>query len=115
MSIDRGRKAIQTYALVVCFTSLLIGAVFLGVAALDLVQISFPGFTNPYAEVENQPRTTVIDSSVSMIGPQFRHTNAQHVMFAKRSLLSCSIAISLSALFFIIHWRLAKRYEEDSV
>jgi hypothetical protein len=116
MSNDEERRTpIQTYALTVCFTSLLIGGIFLGIAALDIVQMSVPEFTNPYSDQEGKEHKTVIDGTVSIAGTQFRHTNAQHVMYAKQSFLSCSITLILSGLFFLFHWRLAKRYERDSV
>lgn len=115
MNTEVTRNPIQTYALAVCFTSLLIGAIFLGIAVLDLIQMNLPELTNPYADIEGVEHRSVIDGAVNVMGPAFRHSNAQHVMYAKQSFLSCTITLVLSFVFFFLHWRLAKKYDAPSV
>jgi len=108
---------IQTYALTVCFTTLMCFVVALGIAAYDTVEIAAPSFTSndsawyatterylryfpdkrslPAAEIEAARQ---LESAISL-------ESARHA--AWQSLVFCSIVLAIDAIAFAIHWRIA--------
>ena len=108
---------IQTYALTVCFTTLMCFVVTLGIAAYDAMEIAAPSFTSndsawystterylryfpdkkslPAAEIEAARQ---LESSITL-------DSARHA--ARQSLVFCSIVLAIDAIVFAIHWRIA--------
>ncbi len=131
------RNPIQTYALTVCFASLLAGTISLTVAVYDIVQITFPEFTSLSHRTQlgvlrnQQIITSKQQSSDPVQGEESSSANTSaavittpmidsfgtdiHVNQAIQSLIVSSIVLFLCAGIFFFHWRLAKRtYHDDA-
>ena len=116
-----GRSLMQTYALIVCFSTLMCLVVALGIALYDAVQIAAPGFT-----VQQSPAWQS-DESFLVYHPHMKDRPAQEVArlrenersyalveerrAATQSLVFTSIIVFIDAVVYAIHWWLAKKFD----
>jgi hypothetical protein len=123
------RNPIQTYALTVCFASLMAGTIALAVALYDIVQISFPESTNDSyriqlevaqsqqilmnGQLQTNPASgtkSTLSNGIGIVSaPSIATPNSDfYINQAIQSLIVASIVLFLCAGIFFFHWRLAK-------
>jgi len=130
-------KPIRTYALLVCFVSLIAGSVALIVAIYDVIQMSFPQATNTrvqmqiqqvraqqqvirlqqqsvnegVAQVQAGPEANGITNTVAADSYADQFPAASHdyyVNSAMQSFIISMIIIVVCGAIFSLHWRLAR-------
>jgi hypothetical protein len=111
-------KAIQIYALAVCFSSLMCFVVALGIAAYDVVEIGAPKTTSSqlawYSTTERYlhyfPDKKSLPADKLEAARQMEYSlildSAQQL--AIQSLLFAGMILVIDAVVFAIHWQLAK-------
>ncbi len=128
--MDSTRNPIRTYSLVVCFSSLFVGAVALVIGLYDILQISFPEATNTSFQMQleqaaqqqkmladqlaaraNSDGESVLDGTIATDLASIQIPKPNHTYFinsAIQSLILSTIVLIVSASIFFFHWRLAR-------
>ena len=125
------RSLVEIYALAVCFVTVTCFAVAAGIAIYDLVQIAYPEITLNSHEYERHQSNTAYRTSYYPDAKSIAALSEEEVTKRReesyrsalngekrdgwQSLLRMAIVMLVDALFFFVHWRLAKRVRESSV
>ena len=124
------RSLIEIYALAVCFVTVSCLAVAMGIALYDLVQIAYPEITLYSHQYERHQSNASFRASYQNDAKDLaalsedqvtkrREESYRSVLNGERrdgwqSLLRMAIVMLIDVLFFVVHWRLAKRSRESS-
>jgi hypothetical protein len=124
------RSLIEIYALAVCFVTVTCLAVAMGIALYDLVQITNPEITLYSHQYERHQSNASFRASYRGDADELaglsdeqvskrREESFGSVLNSERrdgwqSLLRMAIVMLIDVLFFVVHWRLAKRSRESS-
>lgn len=119
------RSLLEIYALAVCFVTVVCFVVALGIGVYDLVEISKPEFTLSSHEFERHQSNEAFtrrwpkdkerpsDEEITKLRQEsYQIELRKEQRSALQNLVQVSIILVIDVLFFLVHWRLAKRARE---
>src|SRR5262245_46453629 len=117
-----GRSLVQTYALTVCFFTLMCFVVALGIAVYDAVQIAMPGFTVPQSPAWQSNEKFLVyhpdkkdrpaQEIASLRQDEREYALVEEQRASQQSLVFTSIIIFIDSAVYAIHWWMAKKIDQ---
>lgn len=121
-------RAIQQYAMAVCYTAALLGSICTGIATYALLEITFTETIHPeVAEARKHQQELARQKSAApapvqrteIIHPRdttvFVDPGVRYMMNARKNLIRMTIFMIISGLMFFVHWRIMKRGDVDGI
>ncbi|MGD0280142.1 MAG: hypothetical protein ABSC11_12650 [Smithella sp.] len=130
------KSILEIYALAICFATIVCLLIFSGLAIQNAIRIIYPEFTigsNEYNRHQNNDafwgkgvvHTNAVTKQEITRPPEQELTNQRLESYqqtlkserrtALQSLTNDTIVIILSIIFFIVHWRIARRARETNI
>ena len=128
------RTFLELYALAVCFINVLIGSIAVGVIIYSIVSIASPELTLPgweYSKYQSNDEFLASRPDSENFSDKFKNMSEQEITRARKasyrialkteqrdgsqSIIRFSIILLIQIILFVIHWKLAKRKEINTV
>jgi len=126
------KTVLEIYALAVCFFTVACMAITLGIAIYDVIQVAVPSFTINNYKFEQHQSNDAFRSQLSSYDNKDKAPPLSEAEVTKRreeswalslrsekhegaqSLVRILIILIVSAIVFLIHWRIARRSRDNS-
>jgi hypothetical protein len=126
------KTILEIYALAVCFFTVTCFAITLGIAIYDVIQVVYPSFTINNYKFEQHQSNEAFRNQLGSCGNKDKEPLLSEAEVTKKreeswalalrserhegaqSLVSMLIILFVSAIVFLIHWRIAQRSRESA-